>query len=740
MAECRAAVARGAMPPPEESRPPASDVNELLAWIDAQVAAAESVRRAAQGRAVMRRLNQTEYQNTVRDLLLVDVDLEGVLPVDLAAGGFDTTADSLHFSPYLLDGYFKAANAVLDTAFANEPRPTLVERRIDPKTEIATRRKDVYRDLDDGVAVFASDLASNIQIVFWKFLTRHPGKYRFRLSAYAYQTDEPVLFHINGGTDNLGEPPYLIDYFEVSPGEPTIVEFVVEMEARRNIRLLVDTDIRPRDLNRDGGAADYDGPGLVVQWLEVEGPLVETWPPPSYRLLVGDLPQVQLPDGSGRREVVSQQPLQDAEQILRRFTRRAFRRSVSDEEVAPFLDRVEEKLDEGFSFEHALRVGLRAVLVSPNFLFLRQQVRPARDSESAPSPQVLDDFSLASRMSYFLWSSMPDEELLQLAEQDKLNRPEVLREQVERMLQDPKAIAFTENFAGQWLGLREIDATLPDRQLYPEYDQLLRVSMIKEVYLFFEEVLRDDLSLTNFVASDFSLLNERLADHYGIPGVKGLGFRRVSLPNDSHRGGVLTMAATLKVTANGTTTSPIVRGAWVLDRLLGTPPPRPPAGVAAVEPDIRGATTIRDQLAKHRQVASCASCHSEIDPPGFALENFDVIGGWREYYRSIGEGRPVTVAGRRMRYRHGPPVDASDVLPDRRQFANIDEYKQLLLSDADQLARALAMKLLGYATGVPVNSADRPELDAIVDSVRKQDYGFRSLVHEVVQSDLFRQK
>ena len=398
------------------------------------------------------------------------------------------------------------------------------------------------------------------------------------------------------------------------------------------------------------------------------------------------------------------------------------------------------KLDEKYSFEQALRIGLKAVLVSPNFLLLRETIRPAGPEASLRDVAVLDDFSLASRLSYFLWSSMPDEELFQLAGQGKLSRPETLRAQVERMLGDPKAKAFTENFAGQWLGLRDIDATLPDRQLYPEYDDILRSAMIKEVYLFFDEVLKNDLSLTNFVASDFSIINGRLADHYGIPGVAGLEFRKVSLPTDSHRGGVLTMAGILKVTANGTTTSPIVRGAWVLDRILGTPPPKPPANVEAVEPDIRGATTIRNQLARHRQVEACAACHVTIDPPGFALENFDVIGGWRENYRSIGNGEPVTVAGRQMRYKNGPPVEAGDVLPDGRRFRNIDEFKQLLLSDKDQLARALAVKLLTYATGVPPTRADRPKVEAIVESVRGKNYGFRSLLHEVVASEVFRNK
>lgn len=734
----------GTMPPKGKPRPPAQEAKALTDWIDGRVAAAETARNTLQGRAVMRRLNQAEYENTVRDLLSVDVELKDVLPDDTVAGGFDTSAEALHISSYLLDNYLAAADRVLDAAIAGGPRPNQIKRRFDPRTELAGRRtNNVYRHLDDGVAVFSSDLASNIQIVFWPFLTRNRGKYRFRISAYAYQSEKPVIFHVNGGTDNLGDPPYLIGYFDVPPGKPTVVEFVEQMEAGRNIRLLVDTDVRPRDLQRDGGATDYKGPGLVVQWVDMEGPLGDSWPPPSYRLLFGDMPQAPAPDNPGRREVVSQQPLADAEAILRKFTRRAFRRAVTDDDIKPFLDRVRAKLDEKYSFERALRVGLKAVLVSPNFLFHRERVRPAAGSGSPGDPvrpAALDEFSLAGRLSYFLWSSMPDEDLLQLAEQGRLSRPETLREQVERMLRDPKAKAFTENFAGQWLGLRDIDATLPDRQLYPEYDDILRSSMIKEVYLFFDEVLKNDLALTNFVSSDFSIINGRLADHYGIPGVAGLEFRKVSLPANSHRGGVMTMAAIMKVTANGTTTSPIVRGAWVLDRLLGTPPPRPPADVEAVEPDIRGATTIRNQLARHRQVEACAVCHATIDPPGFALENFDVIGGWREHYRSIGDGEPVTVAGKRMRYKNGPAVDAGDVLPDGRQFRNIDEFKTLLLSDRDQLARALAVKLLTYATGVPPTTADRPKVEAIVESVSGRNYGFRALVHEVVQSEVFSSK
>ncbi|MES2466434.1 MAG: DUF1588 domain-containing protein [Verrucomicrobiota bacterium] len=307
-----------------------------------------------------------------------------------------------------------------------------------------------------------------------------------------------------------------------------------------------------------------------------------------------------------------------------------------------------------------------------------------------------------------------------------------MRQQVERLLNNPKSKAFTENFTGQWLSLRAIDATAPDRTLYPEYDDVLKTAPLKEPKLFFEEVLQHDLSMTNLVSSDFTFLNARLAKHYGIPGVEGAGMRRVPLPLESHRGGVFTMSSVLKVTANGTTTSPVIRGAWVMDRILGTPPPKPPPGIGFIEPDIRGATTMREQLAKHRNVESCAHCHRDIDPPGFALESFDVIGGWRENYRAIGDHSRRVV--------QGPAVDPGDVLPDGRKFNNIDEYKELLLTDKDQLARNLAGKVIAYSTGAPPTPMDDPQIESIIAGIRERNFGFRSLIHEVVQSELFRSK
>ncbi len=721
-------VSTGAMPPKAKPRPAAEDVAALTGWIDGRVEMAEAARVARHGRVPLRRLNRAEYQNTLRDLLGVDIDLKDVLPADEAVNGFDNGAESLHVSSFLMERYLEAADKVLDAAIVNGPKPWLLKKRFTIKDEKSVRATgSVYRHLEDSVAIFSSWVSANIQVTLWQFHSHFRGDYRFRISAYAYQTEKPVTFHMTAGTMKAVTEERIVGYHDVPPGKPTVIEFVEKLEPRNTVRFVVDgLGVIPPQVEKIG-ADKYKGPGLAIQWVEIEGPLHEAWPPAGHRRLFGDLKQEAAPtaEDKNRREVVSGAPLADAERLLRGFLRRAFRRAVTDEDVRPFLARVKSKLEAKASFEQAMRVAYKAALVSPHFLFLRE--RPGR----------LDDYALANRLSYFLWSSMPDEELLALAEKGKLREAGVLRAQTERMLKDAKAAAFTANFAGQWLGLRAIDDTAPDPTLYPEYDDVLKVAMVKEALLFFDEVLKNDLSLTNFVSSDFTMLNGRLARHYGIGGVSGQAFKKVSLPAGSRRGGVMTMAAVLKVTANGTTTSPILRGAWVLDRILGTPPPKPAVDVEAVEPDIRGTKTIREQLAKHRDDPACAGCHKKIDPPGFALESYDVIGGWRTYYRSVGKGGPAVVDGRTMRYKKGPAVDAGDVMPDGSRFADVDEFKAILLKDKGQLARAMAERLLTYATGAAPGRSERGEVEGIVGRVAAKGYGMRALVHEVVQSGVF---
>jgi mono/diheme cytochrome c family protein len=723
-------LAAGEMPPQERPRPGEREVKAVLDAIRPPLAAAIAGDRARQGRTVLRRLNRVEYQNTIRDLLGIQLELADRLPLDSSAGGFDNSGAALHTSSFLMEKYLDAADAALNVAIANGPQPPLVKKRLlcQDQRHVKVTTEKVFLTRDDALVFFSSSAWQAVTMS--EFYPPDRGKYRFRISAFAVQSDgKPVTFEVKAGPMLMGTKSHLVGYFDAPPDEPKVFEFVDHLEARSTIRILPCGLASAQAVNKVG-ADQYDGPGLAVQWVEVEGPLHERWPPESHRRIFGDLPQALAPiyNQRNRVEVVSSDPRTDAERVLRGFASRAYRRPATDDDLRPLVSLFEAKLAEGYSFEQAVRVGLKAVLVSPSFLFLRE------------SPGRLDDFALASRLSYFLWSSLPDDALLELAAANRLRDTAVLREQVERMLADERAAALTENFVGQWLGLRDIDFTEPSHILYPEYDEMLRHAMVRETELFFTEVLKNDLSVTNFVASDFSLLNARLAKHYGIPGVEGSEFRRVSLPPESHRGGVLAMASVLKVTANGTSTSPVIRGAWVLDRILGTPPPKPPADVPAIDPDIRGATTIREQLAKHRSIESCAACHALIDPPGFALESFDVIGGWREHYRTTGHGESVVVEGRRMPYHRGKPVDPSDVLADGRKFASIDELKQLLLADKDQLARAVTVKLITYATGQAPTAADEPAVDAIVARIRDKNYGLRSLVHEIVQSELFQQK
>jgi hypothetical protein len=386
--------------------------------------------------------------------------------------------------------------------------------------------------------------------------------------------------------------------------------------------------------------------------------------------------------------------------------------------------------------------GYKSILSSPHFLTFAEP-GPAATAEGEKLRSVkLDGHALANRLSYFLWSGPPDEELLSAAASGELSKPARLRQEVERLLNDPQAYRFTENFTGQWLDLRKIDATIPDPRLYGDFDGVLLWSMPRESRLVFEEILKHDRSLLEFVDADWSMLNERLAKHYGIAGVEGNHFRKATLPANSHRGGVLTQAAVLKVTADGTRTSPVLRGKWVLEKIVGKPPAPPPPDVPAIEPDIRGATTIRQQLDKHRAIASCASCHVHIDPPGFALEMFDPIGGYRDFYRATtGDRRkilPVSFRGRPI-YR-GPDIEMGGTTHDGQAFNNIDDFKQILLKDKDQLARNLAEKLLIYSTGGEIQFADREVVEQIVASLRARNYGFRTLVHEVVQSRIFLNK
>jgi hypothetical protein len=432
-------------------------------------------------------------------------------------------------------------------------------------------------------------------------------------------------------------------------------------------------------------------------------------------------------------DVVSADPTADADRLMRGFLARAYRRPVAEGDVRRFLALVEDRRAAGLSFADAMLAGYTAVLASPNFVFLDER------------PGELDDSALATRLALFLWNSPPDDELRSLAARGELRRPEVLRAQTERMLSDPKSCRFVEAFLDYWLDLRKMEDSTPSTTLYNDYylDDALAEAALAETRLYFADIIERDRPARDVVDSDYTFLNERLANHYGIPGVKGIAMRRVQLPPDSPRGGFMTQASVLKVTANGTTTSPVLRGKWIMERILGYEIPPPPP-VAAVEPDIRGAVTIRQQLAKHRDSTSCASCHGKMDPPGFALESFDVMGAWRDRYRAAAEDTPAEKGigknGQPFQFHFALPVDAAGELPDGRPFRDIRDFKRHVREDDALLARNLARQLTDYATGAPVSFGDRAEIEAIVQRASARRYGLRSLIHEVVQSPLFLNK
>ena len=725
-------IEAGDMPPEDEPRPAAEDVKQLLAW------ASDELARTAEPIPALRRLNRTEYQYTLQDLLGIDADLADLLPEDSSVQGFDNVAGGLAISSIQMMRYLEAADVAFDATI----------RRIKPLPP-ETRRAVLMEIKENQVAakenkggVIESHGAFVDFTAGWppaRIDPAHPiedGVYRCRIAVFPHEPNDHRTLTVAVFTGPLFGPGKreFVGIFDVTgtPEKPRIIEFTAPMANGDSLHIL--PWIYPEHVTyRD---KHEKRPGVAIAWAETHGPLDQAFPSESQVRLFGERDSIRMAEGNpiwmrhrkGVRlhHVESDTPREDAQRIIREFVPRAFRRPVDDELTDQFVELTLSRLDGGSTFEQAVRAGVTAVLCSPHFLLVNQEAE-------------VDDYTIASRLSYFLWSSTPDDELLKLAAEGKLNDPQVRYQQVERMIKDPKIERFIDNFTGQWLNLREIEFTTPAKNLYPEYDDILLRSMVWETHGFFRHLLEEDLSVLNFVDSDFAILNQRMAEHYDIDGVRGHeNFRVVKLPEDSVRGGVLTHASVLKVTANGTSTSPVVRGAWVLENILGQPAPPPPAGVPAVEPDIRGATTIREQLDLHRANQACARCHRRIDPPGFALEEFDVIGGHRERYGALGDPEDKSIDWvKDVRYGLAHDVNPAGELPDGRSFENFKEFRQLLLEDPESIARAIATKLLVYGSGRPVEASDRPSVDAIVEAAKNDDYGLRSMIHAVVESDMF---
>lgn len=732
-------VQTGEMPPKKKPRPDATLSKGAMSALRTDLLAVNVAAQKANGRVPVRRLTRTEYEHTLHDLLGIHTALAKELPPENESSRFDTISDQQGISPVHVRSYLAAADLALDEAVRTGPRPkmepTLLDYQNSKYVAMWFERSlqnggGTIKKVDNAVVTFDSR-PHLMQSDHMSFRFREAGLYRIKVVAHGYQAGTPVTLLIMRGSEKQGGAE-LIGSFDLLPEKTREVALTAYFTPEDFIYPAVaDLDA---DANGKGifstGAADYAGEGIAIQSLTVQGPLENLWPPASTRQLLHGVEFVQRNDRTFEPQL-NKPAMEQVAEIVGAIAPRVFRRPVVPGELDSIVKLAKLSLNKDDGLLHAVRLPLRALLSSPQFLFMSGE------------PGRLDDFALASRLSYFLWKSLPDEELFRLARANELADPKTLSSQVNRMLDDEKAQRFLRDFLGQWLGLRNIDATTPDAKLYPEYDDVLRQAMLRETELFFQVLIAENLQVRNLIDSDFTFVNRRLAEHYGIAGIEDESFRRVSLPKNAVRGGLLTQASILKVTANGTTTSPVKRGAFVLSNLLGQPPSPPPPNVGSIEPDTRGATTIRETLDKHRNLASCAACHQSIDPPGFALESFDPIGGFRTRYRSTDKGdRPERrLFGRAIHeYREGQPVDASGVTTDGAAFAGIREFKRLLLAQEATVARNLISNLLVYATGGEIQFADRDEVDRLLESVRADGFRVRDIIHQVAQSRIFRNK
>ncbi len=805
-------VERGEMPPKDIERPPAQDTKLFMDSLRNSLLAAEQARFETAPRAGLRRLTRAEYENTMRDLFhMPGIAISGLLPADGSAHGFDKNSDALDISHVNMAKYVEAADHVLDYAIATRPTAPIVQKR---RISLVNRGGFVAHVVMNGDGVMLRDKKPDPEFppsgeqghidqgahermgsfetgstvglfrhedesfspYFAEHVTIYPGRYRVRTSLWSFQWDKGEVLAARGteaarlsvvqltGDGRGGQhPSYVLGYYDAPSKESQEHELVTWMNHNEIIGFNTGSLAPVANYSRKGRAMAFTGPGISCDWLDIEGPLHESWPPAAHKVLFGNMPLTEFkadehpgvhvpvrknirqlgagmnrPDlESGLWTVQSQQPLIAADELLAAFLPKAFRRPVAEDVRQQYVTRVEERLNAGDCFETAMRWAYRAALCSPDFLY-------HIEASSHQDANRIDDEAMACRLAYFLWNSLPDQQLAELASVGKLHEPEVLRTQVERMLADEKSKRFVEDFLGQWLKLHKIASTDPDRKRYPEFSSYLQDSMVAETLAYFRELLDKDLDASHLIRSNFAMLNQKLAVHYGIQGVSGSQIRRVQLPDNCPRGGFLTQASILKITANGTTTSPVPRGAFVLERLLGQPPDPPPANVAAVEPDVQGATTIREQLAKHRNDATCASCHANIDPPGFALEAFDVIGGYRDRYRSIGEGDPAPRGSIDpfigIGFKLGLPVDSSGVLPDSREFEDIHQLQELIASDRERLLANLARQLAVYSIGREMAFIDRDAINAIVSRTQAKGGGIRTLIHELIQSELFQSR
>ena len=768
----------GEMPPKDAKRPTPAEVEKVTDWIQSEISRAAAVLKGTGGEVVLRRLNRVEYANTVADLFDVHGDFTAGFPEDLREHGFDNNGGALMLSASQMQEYMKAAEFILARAIAPAKRPETVSKTftlhdenlramdaaaknlamrlakfdsLTPQEQAGTRKMEEtakanpdshgYRFpvLDNGALRLPKptdgphlDAVMTVQQYFSgqpqsqrHFNLSRPGWYRVKAVAYALKNDgKPTRLRFSAGRPVPGVLPKVESVFSFTDDQPREVEANYYLEPGDRVEFTI-MDGAPHSQGRS--MIDQPGPFIAIRSFSIEGPVYESWPPKGHRTLFGDIDPTQPTP-------------EKAAAIAAHLAPKLFRRPVDDVAVEKYRA-LFDKFSKTMTPDEALRGMLATMLVSPRFLY----------HEEPPSGP--DAYAIASRMSYFLWRSTPDDELLTAAgrglgfppdkAQGKTDRqdayptlldPTVRRAQAERMLADARAGRFLKDFTGQWLRVREVGVMKANAELYPEYDDELEAAMRAETERYIAEMFQRNLPLSNLIDSDWTMLNERLAKHYRIDGVVGPDIRRVSLDKSKTvRGGLLTHASIHAITSNGSTTSPVIRGTWVLEKFFGTPVSPPPPDVPTIEPDIRGSTTIKEQLAKHRDIATCASCHRKIDPPGFALENFDVIGGWRDHYRALIEPRP----GARAKLTDGPPVDPADEWEGVGRFDSFHEFRELVKKREDLVVQNLTQQLATFALGRALGFADRQPLNKIATQVREEKSGMKSLVLDIVSSPVF---
>ena len=754
----------GEMPPKGLPRPNDADLKLVTGWIETELDRMDRSTKTESKRVLARRLNRAEYNKTVRDLLDVDIQPADDFPPDDSVYGFDNVAKVLSVSPLLMEKYMVAAEKIAHIAVFGPDLKNLtvtyqqpIPRRMETTNLVLVKQPANYSPTD-------YDVTGLSQPGSFHLTHRFPveGEYLIRMAGAGYRPkgSEPgeMTFWLDGklvkSFEVLVDVPstgfeYRPDHWDlriqVTAGEHEIVaafprqfealpplyggpnpskrpipppredvegvQGLVAAMARETIPERIER--RKLEIERAKQQAalpitlrkETAFPGMLMTQIEVIGPLEPTkGPSPNSirKIYICGRPGEALPPGCEHK-------------ILANLARRAYRRAVTSEEVDQLVSVFSAAQKRSGSFNEGMSVALNAILVSPDFLF---RIEKSGDLPSAGRADSAAEYELASRLSYFLWSSLPDEELLRAAEQGSLHKPEVLNAQVRRMLADPKSRALAENFAEQWLEVRRVKSVQPDRERYPDFDDYLRASMVRETELFFQYIIRGDRSILDFIDGPFTFLNERLARHYGIRGVTGTEFRRVDL-SGTGRSGILTQASVLTVSSYGNRTSPVLRGKWILDNILNSPPPPPPPNVPSLDEDAVGtAASLREQLEQHRKNALCASCHSRMDPLGFGLENYDAVGAWR------------TMDGKF-------PIDPSGTLPGGTTFQGVDGLKTILKQQPEAFAEGFTEKLLIYALGRGMERSDRTAIKQIVAHAAAEKYRFSSLLLGIVNSAPF---